>query len=159
MTQFLARLVGIQSLFGTKLMPALKSVLTCLLIGIPSPPLVGLLSAEAQTISQPGYSSTTQCFRDKYREEYVPGTKDKPGYVRSWTEKVEIACTETLTQSPTQKHQTVEIDNNDCSQGSVIGGLLGAGLGAALSRKEGRWVGVPVGAAAGAMVGCQVDGG
>ena len=50
-------------------------------------------------------------------------------------------------------------DNNNCIEGTVIGGLLGAGLGAALSRGNGRWIGVPVGTAAGALVGCQVDGG
>ena len=140
-------------------MPALKAVLASLLIGTATVPCIGLAGAKAQTVSQPGYSHTTQCFRDEYREEYIPGTKDRPGYVRNWTEKVEIACSDTPSRSSTQKDQTADVDNNDCSQGSVIGGLLGAGLGAALSRKEGRWVGVPVGAAAGAVVGCQVDGG
>ena len=140
-------------------MPALKAVLASLLIGTATVPCIGLAGAKAQTVSQPGYSHTTQCFRDEYREEYIPGTKDRPGYVRNWTEKVEIACSDTPSRSSTQKDQTADVDNNDCSQGSVIGGLLGAGLGAALSRKEGRWVGVPVGAAAGAGVGCQVAGG
>ena len=140
-------------------MPALKAVLASLLIGTATVPCIGPEGAKAQTVSQPGYSHTTQCFRDEYREEYIPGTKDRPGYVRNWTEKVEIACSDTPSRSSTQKDQTADVDNNDCSQGSVIGGLLGAGLGAALSRKEGRWVGVPVGAAAGAVVGCQVDGG
>ena len=140
-------------------MPLLKPVLASLLIGTAAVPHVGLAEAKAQTVSQPGYSRTTQCFRDEYREEYVPGTKEKPGYVRNWTEKVEIACADRPTQAPTQEPQAVDIDNNDCRQGSLIGGLLGAGLGAALSRDEGRWVGVPVGAATGAMVGCQVDGG
>jgi uncharacterized protein YcfJ len=84
----------------------------------------------------------------------VPGTKTHPGYVRNWTEKVEIAC-EGFAASVSQPR----VDNNDCIQGSVIGGLLGAGVGAALSRDQGRWVGVPVGAAAGALFGCQVDGG
>ena len=140
-------------------MPALKPVLASLLIGTAPMPLLDAVSATAQTVSQPGYSRTTQCFRDEYREEYVPGTKDRPGYVRNWTEKVEIACADKPTQPPAQEPQAVDVDNNDCRQGSVIGGLVGAGLGAALSRKEGRWVGVPVGAAAGALVGCQVDGG
>ena len=140
-------------------MPSLHPVLVSLLLGTAAAPLSGLVAADAQTVSQPGYSRTTKCFRDEYREKYVPGTKDRPGYVRSWTEKVEIACTDSPTQASTQKSQELDIDNNDCSQGSVIGGLLGAGLGAALSRDKGRWVGVPVGAAAGAMVGCQVDGG
>ena len=140
-------------------MPSLQPFLVSLLIGTAATPLVGVVGAEVQTVSQPGYSRSTKCFRDEYREEYVPGTKDRPGYVRNWTEKVEIACSGSSTQASTQKSQEVDIDNNDCSQGSVIGGLLGAGLGAALSRDKGRWVGVPVGAAAGAMVGCQVDGG
>ena len=140
-------------------MPALKTVLASLLIGTATLPYVDLAVAKAQTVSQPGYSRTTQCFRDEYREEYVPGTKDKPGYVHSWTEKVEIACANKPNQIPAQEPQAVDVDNNSCVEGSVIGGLLGAGLGAALSRKQGRWVGVPVGAAAGAMVGCQVDGG
>ena len=140
-------------------MPALKPVLAPLLIGTATVPSIGLAGAKAQTVSQPGYSRTTQCFRDEYREEYIPGTKDSPGYVRNWTEKVEIACANKPNQIPTQETQAVDVDNNSCVEGSVIGGLLGAGLGAALSRKEGRWVGVPVGAAAGAVVGCQVDGG
>ena len=159
MPEVLAKLSGIPSLYGTNLMPALKPVLASLLIGTATVPSIGLAGAKAQTVSQPGYSRTTQCFRDEYREEYIPGTKDRPGYVRNWTEKVEIACSDTPSRSSTQKDQTADVDNNDCSQGSVIGGLLGAGLGAALSRKEGRWVGVPVGAAAGAVVGCQGDGG
>ena len=154
-----ARLGGIPSLYGTNLMPALKPVLASLLIGTATVPSIGLAGAKAQTVSQPGYSRTTQCFRDEYREEYIPGTKDSPGYVRNWTEKVEIACANKPNQIPTQETQAVDVDNNSCVEGSVIGGLLGAGLGAALSRKEGRWVGVPVGAAAGAVVGCQVDGG
>ena len=154
-----ARLGGIQSLYGTNLMPALKPVLASLLICTATVPSIGLAGAKAQTVSQPGYSRTTQCFRDEYREEYIPGTKDSPGYVRNWTEKVEIACANKPNQIPTQETQAVDVDNNSCVEGSVIGGLLGAGLGAALSRKEGRWVGVPVGAAAGAVVGCQVDGG
>ena len=140
-------------------MPALKPVLASLLIGTATVPSIGLAGAKAQTVSRPGYSRTTQCFRDEYREEYIPGTKDSPGYVRNWTEKVEIACANKPNQIPTQETQAVDVDNNSCVEGSVIGGLLGAGLGAALSRKEGRWVGVPVGAAAGAVVGCQVDGG
>ena len=141
-------------------MPSLKPVLAFLVIGTAAVQGVGLTGVNAQTVSQPGYSRTTQCFRDEYREEYVPGTKDRPGYVRNWTEKVEIACASKPTpRTSTQVPQAVDVDNNSCVEGSLIGGLLGAGLGAALSRKQGRWVGVPVGAAAGAMVGCQVDGG
>ena len=111
-------------------------------------------TALAQQDSQPGYSKTSKCFKDEYREEYVPGTKEKPGYVKKWSEKVEIPCT-----TPPKPTASEKVDDNSCIEGSVIGGLLGAGAGAVLSRGNGRWIGVPVGAAAGSLVGCQVVGG
>ena len=33
---------------------------------------------------QAGYSHERTCFRSEYREEYVPGSEDNPGYVKSW---------------------------------------------------------------------------
>ena len=41
---------------------------------------------------QPGYSSSKTCTRSEYKEEYVPGTQESPGYVKSWTETIEIPC-------------------------------------------------------------------
>ena len=111
-------------------------------------------TALAQQDSQPGYSKTSKCFKDEYREEYVPGTKEKPGYVKKWSEKVEIPCT-----TPPKPTASEKVDDNSCIEGSVLEGLLGAGAGAALYHGNGRWIGVPVGAAAGSLVGCQVDGG
>ena len=52
-----------------------------------------------------------------------------------------------------------EVDNNDCSEGTLIGGLLGAGLATTGSRGKDRWWAIPAGGAAGAMLGCQIDGG
>ena len=140
-------------------MHPLRATFASLFLSAIAAQLVGFQEGQAQTSSQPGYSRTTQCFRDEYREKYVPGTKESPGYVRSWTEKVEIACSGKNLEMSGSRPQALDIDGNDCSQGSLIGGMLGAGLGAALSRREGRWIGVPVGVAAGAMVGCQIDGG
>ena len=51
------------------------------------------------------------------------------------------------------------IDDNDCKEGSIIGGVLGAGLTMSSTRGKDRWWAVPLGATAGSMVGCQVDGG
>ena len=117
----------------------------------------------AETTYQPGYSTSTQCFRDEYREEYVPGTQDKPGHVRHWTEKVEIPCRSNpsarMPSAPKHSSKAPTVDDNSCIEGSILGGLLGSAAGAALSRGDGRWIGVPVGGAAGAMLGCQVDGG
>ena len=39
---------------------------------------------------QSGFSSSRTCFRTEYREEYVPGTADDPGYVKSWNETLEV---------------------------------------------------------------------
>ena len=31
---------------------------------------------------QAGYSNQRTCYKTEYREEYVPGTEDNPGYVK-----------------------------------------------------------------------------
>ncbi len=108
--------------------------------------------------SQRGFSRSRTCTKEEYREEYIPGTAAAPGYVQSWTETVEVPCnsrgSKTVREAIPQN-----IDNNDCSQGSLIGGLLGAGLTMSGTRGKDRWWAVPAGGAAGAMVGCQLDGG
>ena len=38
---------------------------------------------------QAGYSSTRTCYRTEYREEYIPGTENSPGYVKSWKDTIE----------------------------------------------------------------------
>ena len=112
----------------------------------------------ADSESQAGYSSSRTCTRNEYREEYVPGTQLSPGYVKSWTETVEVPCTSTgaTTVRPAIPQQ---VDNNDCSEGTVAGGLLGGGLATAVSRGKDRWWAIPAGAVGGAMIGCQIDGG
>ncbi len=111
--------------------------------------------------AQPGYANTSrQCARSEYREEYVPGNKNSPGYVRTWNEAVQVPCSSVgaRTLRPTEQPQQLG-DGNDCSEGSLIGGLLGAGLATTGSRGRDRWWAIPAGGAAGAMLGCQIDGG
>ena len=50
-------------------------------------------------------------------------------------------------------------DDNDCKEGSILGGVLGAGLTMSSTRGKDRWWAVPLGATAGSLVGCQIDGG
>ncbi len=100
---------------------------------------------------QPGFSTSRTCTRNEYREEYIPGTQNSPGYVKSWNETVEVPCS--------SKAAKQQIDNNDCSEGTVAGGILGGGLATAISRGKDRWWAIPAGALGGAMIGCQVDGG
>ena len=112
--------------------------------------------------SQAGYSSERKCFKTEYREEYVPGTEDSPGYVKSQKDTLEVPCKGSVSHSGTyRRHVTVyeNVDTNDCSDGTAAGAILGGGLGAVLSRGEGRWWAIPTGVVTGAMLGCQIDGG
>ena len=43
-----------------------------------------------QTDYRPGGMSEETCFKYEYREEYVPGTSEKPGYVKSYSDKIEV---------------------------------------------------------------------
>ena len=112
---------------------------------------------------QAGYSSSRSCYRSEYREEYIPGTEDSPGYVRSWKETIEFPCERnratitTPTRTVVERHY--EVDDNDCTDGKIAGGILGGGLAAAISRGEGRWWAIPLGAVVGSHIGCDAAGG
>ena len=111
---------------------------------------------------QAGYSTSRNCFKTEYREEYIPGTAESPGYVQSFHETIEVPCkhsTDSLRRGGYTRKTTIEFDNNDCSDGKIAGGLLGGGLGAALSRDDGRWWAIPLGAVLGSRIGCEIDGG
>ncbi len=110
---------------------------------------------------QRGYASSRRCTRSEYREEYVPGNQNSPGYVKSWSEEIEVPCSSTVSTIPgTPEPKTIDnIDNNDCSEGTLLGGLLGAGIATSSSRGKDRWWAIPAGAVGGAMLGCQIDGG
>ena len=100
------------------------------------------------------WETTSQtCWRSVYKEEYVPGTRGNPGYVTSWEEDIEIPC---------ERKKTVyqqKVDDNDCTDGKIAGGLLGGGAGAAMSRGDGRWWAIPLGIVVGSKIGCDIDGG
>ena len=53
------------------------------------------------------------CTRTEYREEYIPGTKSNPGYVRSYEVDVEIPCG--------------GAKEEECTDGKIAGALLGFG--------------------------------
>ena len=122
---------------------------------------------------QAGYSHERTCFKSEYREEYVPGTETDPGYVKSWKDTIEVPCEDTPTyhreHNPNvgrstgtyRRHVTVyeNVDTNDCSEGTIAGGLLGGGLAGFGSRGKDRWWAIPAGIIGGSMVGCAMDGG
>ena len=107
---------------------------------------------------QRGYAHDRTCFKTEYREEYVPGSSRAAGYIKSWEETVEVPCNSGEVGTYSRK-TTVEYDNNDCSDGTVLGGLLGGGLAGFGSRGKDRWWAIPSGIIGGAMLGCQIDGG
>ena len=119
--------------------------------------------ALAEHTYDPGGSSSRKCFKSEYKEEYIPGTEDNPGYVRSSKETVEVACDpDDVAEGKTyQRTVTVyeNVDTNDCSDGTIAGALLGGGLAGFGSRGKDRWWAIPSGIIGGAMVGCQIDGG
>ena len=135
--------------------------LLALLLFLPVPAL-------AENYSQRGYSQQQECFRDEYREEYIPGTKGNPGYVKTYHERVAVPCNNPnhglrtpvqTTPAPPAEQKAENVDDNSCIEGSILGGIAGGGIGAAVSRGDGRWWAIPTGIVAGSMVGCQIDGG
>ena len=145
----------------------MKTTLAVLLALTP----VSALASHVYSDSQPGYSNQRSCFKTEYREEYIPGTEDNPGYVKSWKDTVEVPCRDAnpdvgwrRTTPPTERpyyrrHVTVYEDTNDCTDGKIAGGLLGGGAAAAMSRGDGRWWAIPLGVVVGSHIGCDAAGG
>jgi len=157
--EFLSDIIGLY----TKI--KMKTALAVLLALTP----VSALASPVYSDSQPGYSNQRSCFKTEYREEYIPGTEDNPGYVKSWKDTIEVPCEDSnigwhRPHKPTKRpyyrrHVTVYEDTNDCSDGKIAGGLLGGGIGAAVSRGDGRWWAIPLGAVVGSHIGCDLAGG
>ena len=114
---------------------------------------------------QRGYTTQRTCYKEVYREEYVPGTRASKGYVKSFSDKVEVPCTGNSWNSvsrPYYHHQRHYRPNNSqvlvsrgyhsssCSAGNATtGGLLGGGLAAVLSKKDAYGWSIPLGAVLG----------
>ena len=109
--------------------------------------------------SQRGWAQEEKCYRNEYREEYVPGTSKSPGYVKSYRERVKVPCRNYQRHEEHHHPNVGHVDDNSCIEGSILGGILGGGAGAAASRGDGRYWAIPLGIVGGAMVGCQIDGG
>lgn len=104
-------------------------------------------------------TSESNCYRYDYREEYVPGTSSRPGYVRTYRDKVRIPCTSWNRPAPAPSNPSGEgkVGYGKCTEGAVIGGLLGGGLAAAVSKKDALIWSIPAGIIGGGLVGCGVD--
>ncbi len=127
-----------------------------------SVPLLPTAVSAQYAYGQSGYSQ--QCFKEVYREEYQPGTLNRPGRVRNWTEQKEVPCyngggVTTIPNRTPQPFPQSPVDDNSCLEGAIIGGIGGGALGGVLSTQE-NWIwSIPTGVIAGGLAGCQVDGG
>ena len=116
------------------------------------------VSASADDIIEWETTSKT-CYRETYREEYIPGTREDPGFIKTYNELIEVPCRSKISDPVIRRETVVEYDDNDCTDGKVAGAVLGGGLGAAISRGEGRWWAIPLGAVVGSKIGCDAAGG
>ena len=116
------------------------------------------VSASADDVIQWETTSKT-CYRETYREEYVPGTREDPGFIRTFSELIEVPCRSKISDPVIRRETVVEYDDNDCTDGKVAGALLGGAAGAAMSRDDGRWWAIPLGAVVGSKIGCDAAGG
>ena len=118
------------------------------------------VSASADDVIKWETTSKT-CYRETYREEYIPGTREDPGFIKTYNELIEVPCRDIYADSdPVIRRETVvEYDDNDCTDGKVAGALLDGAAGAAMSRDDGRWWAIPLGAVIGSKIGCDAAGG
>ena len=124
--------------------------------------------------SQRGYTTQRSCYKEIYNEEYVPGTRESQGYVRYFTDKVEVPCTpvgkvhhhhhrpipsynysRTRYYQPTNTYRVSRSNSSSsaCRSSRATGGLLGGGLAAAVSKKDAWGWAIPLGAVVGLGVG------
>ncbi len=103
-----------------------------------------------------GGARQQKCFKKVYKEEYVPGNMNRPGYVRTYKKRVRIPCNG-RNRGWKNGHHNHRVDDNSCVEGALLGGIGGAGLGGLLATKE-NWVwSIPTGIVGGAIVGCSMD--
>ena len=122
--------------------------------------LIALTPVSASAEDVIGWETTSKtCYRETYREEYVPGTRENPGFIRTFNELIEVPCRSKISNPIIKRKTVVEYDDNDCTDGKVAGAVLGGGLGAAISRDDGRWWAIPLGAVIGSKIGCDAAGG
>ena len=126
--------------------------------------------------SQRGYTSQRSCYKETYREEYIAGTRESHGYVKSFTDKMEVPCSplakvhhhhhhhrpitsynysRTRYYQPTTTYRVSRSNpsSSACRSSRATAGLLGGGLAAAVSKKDAWSWAIPLDAFVGLGVG------
>ena len=122
-----------------------------------------------------GYTTKRACYKETYREEYVAGTRESKGYVKSFLYKVEVPCRPlarvhhdrpitSYNYSRTRYYQPAKTvtsyrssgsnsSSSACRSSRATGGVLGGGFAAAVSQKDAWAWTIPLGAVIGLGVG------
>ena len=96
------------------------------------------------------YSQESKCYKNVYREKYIPGTASNPGYIRQWEERVEVNCNNNgYAQSRNHSNNYHSRNKSVSCERSTIGALLGGGLAAGLSAVDAYGWSIPLGAVLG----------
>ena len=130
--------------------------------------------------SRRAYTKEHSCYKETYREEYVAGTKRSQGYMKSFTDRVKIACSPmvkghhhhynhhiqrsipTYVYSRTRYYQPKTTyrasrpnyaSSSACRSSRATSGVLGGGLAAAVSKKDAWGWTIPLGTVIGLGVG------
>jgi len=83
------------------------------------------------------------CTRFEYKEKYIPGTKENPGYVVSDVKKIIIPCDSSI--SPSKTVETKNFKQKNCAGKKTVGSLIGGGIAAALSATDAYGWSIPIG--------------
>jgi len=140
--------------------------------------LIGLLLLSSVPVnaheSHRGYTTQRSCYKETYREEYVPGTRRSTGYIKSFTGRVEVPCrplakvhhyhnqrsiptynySRTRYYHPTTTYRVSRSNpsSSACRSSKATRGVLGGGLAAAVSKKDAWGWTIPLGAVIGLSV-------
>ena len=121
----------------------------------------------------PGFITHRTCHKEVYREQYVAGTRESKGYVRSFTDRIEVPCNQmaqvyyhrhhrpTYSYSRTRYYEPsnsysvsrTTTSTSSCNSARTTGGLLGGSLAAVLSEKDAYSWSIPLGAVVGMGIG------
>ena len=122
--------------------------------------------------SHRGYRIQRTCYKETYREKYVAGREESQGYLQTFTDRVEVPCSQLAKvhhqrsipnynysrsryyqPRRTYKVSRFNPSSSACRSSRATGGVLGGGFAAAVSKKDAWGWTIPLGAVIGLGIG------
>jgi len=88
-------------------------------------------------------SEKDKCFKTIYKEKYIPGDSQNPGYVTSWEEHLNIPCNYKKIYKKEEISKTPSVKTKKCNE--TLGSLVGGGIAASLSAVDAYGWSIPLG--------------